>query len=472
MEPSTILVVEDERIIAADLRDSLQGFGYKVPAIAINGVSAIELAKKYQPDLILMDIFLDGNMNGIEAAQQISQVIDVPVIFVTAFSDTEIIEKAKITEPYGYILKPYDDQEVRTAIEIALYRHAMDNQIKESEQRFRSMFNGHRAVMLLLSPDDGTILDANPAATEFYGYSRGELCERHIQEISRAEEGQETILSPGSRWVPGPFLVSQHQIANREVRLVEIYSTPVNIDGKPVLFSIIHDITGRRNAEIALRKANRQLMLLNGITRHDILNKITVILGYIALEKMTATNPLTVDHLKRIESSTMDIRSQIEFTRVYQDLGTHEAQWQALEEIIFQLNIPAGVSLIADISGYHVYADPMLERVFFNLLDNSIRHGQRVTEIHVLSYREGNALNIVWEDNGVGIAAEDKERIFEPEFGKNTGLGLFLVREILSISGISIRETGSEGVGARFEITVPAGDYKSSVTPVRHTEFT
>ena len=104
----------------------------------------------------------------------------------------------------------------------------------------------------------------------------------------------------------------------------------------------------------------------------------------------------------------------------------------------------------------------MLERVFFNLLDNSVRHGEHVTEIRVSSLLDKNGLNIVWEDNGVGIPPDQKEKIFERGFGKNTGLGMFLTREILSLTDITIQETGEPGKGARFEITVPNGMWRNT----------
>jgi PAS domain S-box-containing protein len=466
MEQSTILVVEDERIIAADLRACLQGFGYRVPALATSGESAIELAKKYRPDLIIMDIFLNGGMTGIEAAGIIKRALDVPVIFLTAFSDAQIIEKAKITGPYGYILKPYDEQEVRTAIEIALYHHAMDKKIKESEERFRSMFEGHSAVMLLIDPESGGIQDANPAAAGFYGFSREELHHLYIRQLCPMTEQQHSAGYTGAPWKPEPFSVSSHRLAGGEVRIVETYTTPVVTDGNIVLFSIIHDITERRKAEEALQKANRQLNLLTGITRHDILNKLTIIFGYLALEGSKVTDPAAAEHFRRIESAAQDIRTQIEFTRIYQDLGSHELQWQELNGILSRLSVPAGISLTSDVEGLCILADPMLERVFFNLLDNAVRHGMRVTDIRLSSRPGRDCLTLVWEDNGAGIAYDEKEEIFERGFGKNTGLGLFLVREILSISGISIKETGAEGKGARFEITVPAGAYRFLKDPL------
>ena len=231
-------------------------------------------------------------------------------------------------------------------------------------------------------------------------------------------------------------------------------------DGRIVRLEIATDITERKKAEDALRQANRQLNLLSGITRHDILNKVTVCLGYIGIAKKKFPDPALGEYLGKIESSTTAIQSQIEFTRVYQDLGTHEPQWQDFDMILPRSQVPATITLNADVTGVEVYADPMLEKVFYNLLDNSIRHGGHVSEIRVLSIQSDDGMTMVWEDNGVGIPDNEKEMIFERGFGKNTGLGLFISREILDITGITIKETGEPGKGARFEITVPKGAWR------------
>jgi PAS domain S-box-containing protein len=220
------------------------------------------------------------------------------------------------------------------------------------------------------------------------------------------------------------------------------------------------DITGRRRTEDALRQANRQLSLLSGITRHDILNNVTVILGYLGISEQRCTDPALGKNLKRIELATRAIQSQVEFTRVYQDLGTLDPQWQRLETILSGLQVPPQITLTTDLQGVEVYADPMLEKALFNLLDNSIRHGQHVTAVRVSTSSKGEDLTIVWEDDGIGIPGDEKDQIFIRGYGKNTGLGLFLVREILSLTGITIREAGIEGKGARFEMTVPKGNYR------------
>ena len=222
------------------------------------------------------------------------------------------------------------------------------------------------------------------------------------------------------------------------------------------------DITERKNAEEALRLANRQLNLLTGITRHDILNKVAIIMGYLKIAEKKFEEPALVEFTGRIKSATMAIQSQIEFTRIYEDIGTHEPRWINLDTVMPRSQVPAMVTLVADVHGVEVFSDPMLEKVFFNLLDNSIRHGERVKEIRVSSHQSGGNLVVVWEDNGVGVEDSEKEQIFERGFGKNTGLGLFLVREILSLTGITITENGKPGKGARFEISVPNTRYRIS----------
>jgi PAS domain S-box-containing protein len=220
------------------------------------------------------------------------------------------------------------------------------------------------------------------------------------------------------------------------------------------------DITARKKAEAALCRANRQLNLMGGITRHDILNKVTVLLGYLGIAKKKLSDP-SMDHIfNQMESAARAIGSQIEFTRVYQDLGSHEPQWQELDKILPYADLPGTITLYAEVQNVLVYADVMLKLVFFNLLDNSIRHGGRVTKISVSVHEELGCLVILWEDNGVGIPDHDKEKIFSRGFGENTGLGLFLAREVLFLTGITIKETGTEGKGARFEIQVPCGSYQ------------
>jgi PAS domain S-box-containing protein len=269
-----------------------------------------------------------------------------------------------------------------------------------------------------------------------------------------------------NRKTTDPHYVSkrEYRIIRRdgEIRHIEMcVGITKDAEGRTIkTYGVNQDITERKKTEEALRRANRQLSLLSGITRHDIINKITGILGYLQLTEMKSTDPVIDSYLGTMESAIMEIRSQIDFTRIYQDLGTNAPQWIELDKVMPRLHVLLTVSLNTDVQGVEVFADPMLEKIFTNLLDNSLRHGQRVTTIRVSSGQSHDDLVVVWEDDGIGIAADEKERIFERGFGKNNGLGLFLTREILSLTGITIQETGEPGKGARFEITVPKKQYR------------
>ncbi|MDD1720218.1 MAG: PAS domain S-box protein [Methanoregulaceae archaeon] len=341
----------------------------------------------------------------------------------------------------------------------------MENDLRESEERFRGMAERSSDLVFILGRSMSPTY-VSPSARRIIGYEPEELAGKS------PEFALETIFS-GS----GPALAQAVRatmdgktVEGVEIRLtrkdgnavyVDLHAVPVMHDGVLDGAQVsMRDITERKVSEDALRLANRQLNLLSGITRHDILNKVSGILGYLKLAETKSDNPVMAEFIEKIESATEAIRSQIEFTRVYEDIGAHEPQWIDLDTVMPRAAVPETIALHADVAGVRVFADPMLERVFFNLLDNSVRHGHRVTEIRVSACCSGEDLVVVWEDNGTGIAADEKERIFERGFGENTGLGLFLVREILSLTGITIAETGEPGKGARFEITVPEGGFR------------
>ena len=133
MEKPAIFIVEDEAIVASDLRETLRSLGYDVPGIAKSGELALEKVKELHPDLVLMDIHLAGKMDGVETAGTIHTLYDIPVIYLTAYADKALLERAKITEPYGYVIKPYDERELHSIIEMALYKHRVEREIKKRD---------------------------------------------------------------------------------------------------------------------------------------------------------------------------------------------------------------------------------------------------------------------------------------------------------------------------------------------------
>ncbi|WP_321508075.1 PAS domain S-box protein [uncultured Methanoregula sp.] len=307
----------------------------------------------------------------------------------------------------------------------------------------------------------GNILYANDAACRNTGYSWEEF--RHMKIFALDPDYNPEIYEKAVsdlRANKSRFFTTRHRCKNGSLLDVEIMSVYVNKDNREYSFSFVRDITERKRTEQTLEVTNRKLSLLNSITRHDILNNITVLAGYLSLARESAVDPKMAKYLEKLETAKDNVVSQIEFTRIYQDLGTMAPIWQDLGRLMEKLPASPGLTLQAECKDVIVYADPILEKVFFNLLDNSVRHGKHVTLVRVSAHESPDGLIIAWEDDGTGIPENEKERIFIKGYGKNTGLGLFLSREILSITGMTIKESGTPGKGASFEITVPGNAYR------------
>jgi signal transduction histidine kinase len=224
------------------------------------------------------------------------------------------------------------------------------------------------------------------------------------------------------------------------------------------------DITARARSEAALALAVRKLNLLSGITRHDIKNQVLALEGYLDLSReFLGDPPRMAEYIDKEEKIAETIAHQISFTRDYEDLGVKAPEWQNVNALLPMRDI----HLDTENPDLEVFADPLLEKVFFNLIDNALRYGgEKMTAIQVKAREDDGVLVISFEDNGNGINAEDKGDLFTKGFGKHTGLGLYLSREILSITGITITENGEPGKGAWFEMTVPKRNWRLTIKSV------
>lgn len=209
MEPMKIFIVEDEAVEAMALAAVLEKLGYRVVGEALSGEECMEKVPDLKPDLIIMDIKLQGDLDGIDTAWELRSVTDAPVIFVTAMSDESSLNRAKITEPYGYIVKPYNERELYTTIETSLHRNWIDRRLRESETKYRALFE-QSPDAIFISTADGTITDVNPAMKQLAGYELERLKGMSILDlfILRAE-GERVIAE-----IPGC-----DSVTNRSVRL-------------------------------------------------------------------------------------------------------------------------------------------------------------------------------------------------------------------------------------------------------------
>ncbi len=238
-------------------------------------------------------------------------------------------------------------------------------------------------------------------------------------------------------------------------------------DGAPCRIAGVHiDITREHASRDALYEANRKLSILSSITRHDIMNELSVILmceDLMAMDGLPEEGSEYTDYLELIFRATKKIERQILFTRDYDEMGIREPAWNRVRTQAgraVRLLRPEGVAIQVKTGEVEVYADPMFEKVLHSLFENAVRHGSGVSEVTVtFRERDGHGVLAV-RDNGRGVAKGEKKRIFERGYGENTGYGLFLSREILSLTGITITECGIPGEGACFEMVIPAGRFR------------
>jgi len=266
MSKPAILIVEDEAIVAEDLSGIVQHLGYDVAGTIASGEEAVAFVRQRRPALVLMDIRLAGKMDGIAAAMEIHRECDLPVVFLTAHADESTVSRAQQAEAFGYILKPFDVRDLRIQIEMAIFKHAAGQRLRaseaalrESEERFHSMFERHLAVQLVIEPETGIIVNANAAAGRFYGYSCEQLCTLRIQDINQLQPEEVAEKRQRATREQCNYFVFPHRLASGEVRWVEVYSTPVESGGRLLLYSIIHDITERKQAQEQISTLNREL---------------------------------------------------------------------------------------------------------------------------------------------------------------------------------------------------------------------
>jgi PAS domain S-box-containing protein len=371
--------------------------------------------------------------------------------------------------------------------------------LRAEERKYRGIFENSQAGIFTFDLQSQDIREINGKFARMLSYERDDLLNRNLSHILFDTDGRDAFiraitgssgagdielyfhtrdnavrqflisasLSPGNIVICSAIDITERKIAEQviakardelEQRVKD--RTEELMHANDVLKSEIQE---RKRFEAAIQLANRKLNTLSSITRHDILNQITAIVMYLSLAEETVTDPGVIDQLKKIEQVTDLIQKQIRFTRDYQNIGENAPQWQdvatTIGNAIGGLDLK-GIRVEKDLGGLEIFADFLLEKVFYNLVENSVRHGERATVISFSYLKDGDDLVLLCTDNGVGIPAEAKVRIFKREYYRNTGYGLFLSGEILSITGLTIKETGEPGSGARFEIRAPKGVYR------------
>ncbi|MBU7029832.1 MAG: response regulator [Theionarchaea archaeon] len=484
----SVLIVEDESIVAKDIRKRLQNLGYTVSAIASSGKEALQKAKD-NPDVVLMDIVLKGDMDGIEAAEHI-RTGGIPVIYVTAYADDKTLQRAKITEPYGYILKPFEDRELHTVIEMALYKHEMEKKLRESQQwlatTLKSIGDG-----VVATDTRGLITFMNPVAENLTGWAQQEAVGNLLKDVFTIidEETREGCENPFEKILEAGRIID---LSNNTIlvakdgteRIVTITGAPIRDETYNTLGTVLvfNDVTEKRRIEQELLKTQKleSLSILAGGVAHDFNNILTAILGNANLAKMYAANEKVTEKLTKIERASLQAKELTQQLLTFSKGGAPTKKTTSITELIkdstgFALrgsNVRCHFYLSDDLWPVDVDAG-QISQVINNIIMNAdqampdggiiIVRGENVTIQEHVTLQKGNYVKISIKDEGAGIPEKYVERIFEPYFTtkqKGSGLGLATCYSIIKNHDGLITAESELGVGTTFYMWLPASQEK------------
>jgi PAS domain S-box-containing protein len=338
----------------------------------------------------------------------------------------------------------------------------------ENEGFLASILENLPDMIFVKDAEDLSFVRLNKAGEELLGYNRAELYGKNDYDFFPNDEAD--FFNKKDRDV----LTSRHavDIAEEKIqtrfkgeRILHTKKIPIfDESGNPrYLLGISEDITEYKQTEEALKLARHKLSLLNAVTFEDIQSAAYSLTAYYELLKMVVNDEKGKTYLDKQVSANQKIIDTLNFAKNYQDMGIQNPRWQDVSQVfLFAISHLDFLHIhhTCRIKGLQIYADPLFEKVLFHLMQNVLRHGVHATEVTIWSRKTPDGLILIIEDNGVGIPAGEKQMIFDRGYGKHTGLGLFLVREVLSITGMSIKETGEPNKGARFEIWVPKSNYR------------
>jgi PAS domain S-box-containing protein len=485
-----ILIVEDEGIEALDLQHRLTGLGYVAPDIVATGEEAITKAGETRPDLIVMDIMLRGEMDGVTAAGQIHDRFDIPVIFITAYADDDTLGRAKITEPYGYLVKPFKEKDLHISIDMALYKHKMERDLKESKKWFATTLSSIGDAVIA-TDKNGLITFMNQVAEELTGWKMGDGLNKQLTEVFNIINmvTRKPVENPVAKVMREGVTVG---LANHTVLIardgaeiiIDDSAAPIKDDRGNIIGSVLvfRDVTARKQTEVVVRKSRDELQIANKeleafiySVSHDLRAPLRHISGFAKAVVQGYTDKLDAqgrDYLDRISKGAEKMSALID------DL-LHLSKISRKEVILGKVDLSAGVSsLVAELrlvnprrdvqveirDSVAAIADPgLMKIVLSNIVSNAWKFTSQTEKARIefgSMEQEGKTVYYV-KDNGVGFDQSYANKMFLPfhrlhtekEF-EGTGIGLTIVERLIHRHGGKVWAEGKIGKGATVFFTL------------------
>jgi len=394
-----ILVVEDESIIAMELKDRLEKLGYDVPAVLSTGEEAIQKVSEIHPGLVMMDIMLEGAVDGVEATREIHEKFDIPVVYLTAYSDDSTLERAKITEPYGYVLKPFDERELYTTVEIALYKHRMEKKLKDNQQwlstTLKSIGDG-----VITTDTKGVVTFINPKAEVMTGWKAEEAIGKPLEAIFSVYKGrkQELLESPVTQVLNDNYnsnVLDHCLLINKNEKEIDISenAAPIKDDKGDVTGVVLafQDISERMRFEQAMRESEERfrsvvenshtcIIVVDQQFKCVYINKeLTELLGYSEKEMLNQDfRMLLSDHEKNIftEHKIQIERGEKVPSRYDFEILRKDGEKRQMQVVVSTLKSP---------EGHPQTVIQMLDITERNRLEQQLRHAQKMKAVGTLA---------------------------------------------------------------------------------------
>jgi len=348
-------------------------------------------------------------------------------------------------------------------------RKLAEQALSESEERFRLLFRYSNDAVYIFgitaSGMPGKIMDANDMAVHQTSYAKDELVQRNLFELCSRDLIRQSRAIMMELLTRGEVRFETEKVKKDGALLpVEISARLAKIRDRTYIIATSRDISRRKREDRALRIANQKIQLMNIVAWHDIRNTVTGLRDSVELSKDRVMDKKQKKFMDCEKEVLRIIERQLQYTKEYQEMGTHSPQWVNLPQVlrmIVSFGEIGSLKFRMNLHDLELFCDPVIEKVFSHLIDNTRRHGERATEIHISCNETADGLLLIYDDDGVGIPQERKKELFVRGAGPATGFSLYFIHDILEISDMTIRETGEPGTGVRFEISVPRGLYRA-----------